>query len=81
MLTEYMWAICHRLSPALTVWVFAGGFAVGEWVCGTDKAVLLPTEVDDAGRFAESLRVGAEMLSANGRANAVSSDDNISFRG
>ena len=39
-----------------------GGLAAR--ISGDRFTVLLPTEVDDAGRFAESLRVGAEMLSA-----------------
>ncbi len=39
-----------------------GGLAAR--ISGDRFTVLLPTEVDDAARFAESLRVGAEMLSA-----------------
>ncbi len=38
--------------------------ALAARISGDRFTVLLPTEVDDAGRFAESLRVGAEMLSA-----------------
>ncbi len=38
--------------------------ALAARISGDRFTVLLPTEVDDASRFAESLRVGAEMLSA-----------------
>ena len=38
--------------------------ALAARISGDRFTVLLPTELDDAGRFAESLRVGAEMLSA-----------------
>jgi diguanylate cyclase (GGDEF)-like protein len=38
--------------------------ALAARISGDRFTVLLPTEVDDASRFAESLRIGAEMLSA-----------------
>ena len=38
--------------------------ALAARISGDRFTVLLPTEVDDASRFAESLRVGAELLSA-----------------
>ncbi|HEX3835840.1 MAG TPA: bifunctional diguanylate cyclase/phosphodiesterase [Steroidobacteraceae bacterium] len=38
--------------------------ALAARISGDRFTVLLPTELDDASRFAESLRVGAEMLSA-----------------
>jgi diguanylate cyclase (GGDEF)-like protein len=38
--------------------------ALAARISGDRFTVLLPTDVDDASRFAESLRVGAEMLSA-----------------